>query len=232
MKRISKLLVLVCFAMTMCMLSACGGGNADEAYVGKWVSVAGEAMGLTLTGEDISGFALELKSGGKAVLTVEGDSDNVKWKNEGNVITISANGTDMTGTAENDTIVFDDMLDMGLKLTFAKEGTDAANPEKYLPEADKNMVGEWQSDDVTDVLGDPVDVYAPDALKLEFSGDHTMSVTLDGETVSDLNWSLLGDDWGTVDDESINMNWDIGEDGIDVNYTIDDKYYVFHCVKK
>lgn len=233
MKKFVRLSMFVGLILTMClMLSACAGGNADEAYVGKWVSVAGEAMGVTLTGDDISGFGLDLQSGGKAVLTVDGDSENVKWKNEGAVVTITVNGTDMTATVQNDTMVFDNMLDMGLKLTFAKEGTDAAKSENYLPEADKNMVGTWQSDNVTDVLDDPVDTYAPDALKLEFAADHTMNITLDGETVSGKSWSLLGDDWGTVDDESVNMNWDITEDGISVNYTIDDEYYVFHCVKK
>lgn len=217
--------------VAMCMLSACGGNSKSE-YVGKWISVLGEAYDVRLTGEYISGFALDLQDGGNAVLTVEGDSENVKWKNEGNVITITAEGVDMTATVQNDTMVFDNMLDMGLKLTFAKEGTEAANPENYLSEADKSMIGTWQSESVTDVLDDPVDTYAPDSLKLEFSGDHTMNITLDGENISDTNWSLLGDDWGTVDDESINMNWDITEDGIDVNYTIDDEYYVFHCVKK
>lgn len=233
MKKMFKMSMLAGVMAVMCMLAACGGGgNADAAYVGKWVSVAGEAMGLTLTGDDISGFALELKEGGKAVLTVEGESDNVKWKNEGNTITITASGTDMTATVENNTMVFNNMLNMGMDLTFAKEGTEAANSENYLPEAEKNMIGTWQSDSVTDVLGDPVDAYAPDALQLTFSGDHTMNITLDGETVSGKKWSLLGDDWGSVDDESVNMNWDIEADGIDVNYTIDDEYYVFHCVKK
>lgn len=232
MKKLLRISMFAGLISAMCMLSACGGENVDKAYVGKWVSVAGETMGVTLTGDDISGFALDLQDGGKAVLTVDGDSNNVKWKNEGNVVTITANGTDMTATVENNTMVFENMLDMGLDLTFAKEGTDAVKPENYLPEAEKNMIGMWLSNNVTDILGDPVDAYSPDALKLEFSGDHTMNITLDGETVSDKSWSMLGDDWGSVDDESIDMNWDVNDDGIDVNYTIDDEYYVFHCVKK
>lgn len=232
MKKLFRLSMFAGLMLSICMLTACGGGNADSAYVGKWVSVAGEAMGVTLTGDDISGFAFDLQDGGKAVFTVEGESENVKWKTEGNVITITENGIEMTGTLENDTMVFENKLDMGVDLTFAKEGTDAAKPENYLPEAEKNMIGTWQSENVTDVLGDPVDTYASDALKLEFSGDHTMNITLDGETVSGKKWSLLGDDWGNVDDESVNMNWDINEEGIDVNYTIDGEYYVFHCVKK
>lgn len=230
MEKFSRLLAFISIALTVCVLSSCtGGANADKAYVGKWVSVTGEAMGITLTGEDIGGFALDLQEGGKAVLTVDGESESVKWQNEEEILTVSANGTDMTGTVKGDTIVFDDMLNMGLKLTFAKEGTDAAKPENYLPEADKGMLGTWQSNRVTDILGDDVDAYAADALKLEFTAEHTVNIALNGEETNGKKWSLIGDDWGSVDD--VNMNWDITQDGIDVNYTIDDEYYVFHCVK-
>lgn len=45
------------------MLAACGGnGRADEKYCGKWISVAGEALGMTLSGEDIEGSVLSLKA--------------------------------------------------------------------------------------------------------------------------------------------------------------------------
>lgn len=230
MKKFLRLSMFVGLLLAVCMLSACG-GNSDGKYVGKWISVSGEAYGVTLTGEDISGFGLELKDKGKAVLTVDGESEDVKWKNDGNTITITASGTDMKGIAENDTIVFDNMLDMGLKLTFAKEGSKAAQPENYLPEADKNMLGEWKSESVTDILGDPVDTYAAEALKLEFADDHTMDIYLDGESYLDKRWSLL-DDWGSTYDEGIDLTWDITEDGIEVSYEIDGEYYIFHCVKQ
>lgn len=230
MKKFLRLSMFVGLVLAICMLSACG-GKSDEKYVGKWISVTGEAYGVTLTGEDVNGFGLELKEKGKGVLTVDGESEDVKWENDGNKITITAEGTDMNAVVENDTMVFDDMLGMGLKLTFAREGSEAAKPENYLPEADKDMIGEWKSDNVTDILGDPVDTYAADALKLEFANDHTMNIYLDGESYLGKRWSLL-DDWGSTYDEGIDLTWDITEDGIEVSYEIDDDYYIFHCVKQ
>lgn len=231
MKKFFRLSMLAGLILAMCMLASCG-ENADEAYVGKWIPVAGEAYGVTLTGDDISGFELELKSGGKAVFTVDGESENVKWKSDGDVVTLTVSGTDMTATVKDNAMVFENMMETELKLTFAKEGTDATNPENYFTEAEKNMIGKWQSDKLTNVLGDPIDTYAPDALELEFLVDHTMNITLDGETISGKTWSLL-DDWGSVYyDESVDLNWDIEEDGISVKYIINDEYFVFHCVKK
>ena len=112
------------------MLSACGGsGRTDAEYEGKYISVSGEAIGMTLTGEDISGFGLELKSGGKGTMTVNGESDTIKWTNDDKNITVKISGTDIVGAIGQDTITFDNMLNMGMKLTFAKEGSEAAKLE-------------------------------------------------------------------------------------------------------
>lgn len=234
MKKSVRLAGLMSFVLVISMLTACGGstGRADEQYVGKWVSVAGEAFGVTLSGEDIAGFGFDLKSNGKATMTVEGESQGVKWANDDTNITIKAGSTEMIGTIGEDTIIFDDMLGTGMKLTFAKEGSEAAKSENYLPEADKKMLGTWQSKTVTDVLGDPVDGVPEDALKMVFSPDYTVQVTLMGEEFGPLAWSLFGDDWGSIDEDDIDLNWDITDEGIQVNYSTDEDYYVFHCTKQ
>lgn len=233
MRKSLKSVTVIGLVITMCMLTACGGGGrADDKYIGKWVSVSGEALGVTLSGEDISGFGLELKSGGKAQITVEGKSQGVKWTNDDTSITVKAGKTEMVGTLGKDTIVFDDMLGMGMKITFAREGSEAAKPENNLPEADKKMIGTWQSQTVTDVLGEPIEGFKGDELKMVFSGDHTVNVIIDGEDCGTSKWSLLGDNWGSIDDENIDLNWDITDDGIKVNYSLDDEYYVFLCHKQ
>ena len=80
------------------MLSACGsGGRADEEFEGKYISVSGEALGITLTGEDISGFSLDLKSGGKGSMTVYGESESIEWTNDDENLTIDISGTEMVG---------------------------------------------------------------------------------------------------------------------------------------
>lgn len=233
MKRYSKLMGFISLMLMICVLAACesSGGRADEKYEGKWISVAGEALGMTLTGEDISGFGLELQSGGKAKMTIDGEAENVKWTNDDENITIKVSGVDVVGKLGEDTIVFDNMLNMGMKLTFAKEGSEAAKPENNLPEADKKMIGTWQSHTVTDVLGDPIEGFNGDELKMVFSADHTVQVYIDGQDCGITKWSLLGDDWGSVDDENVNINWNITDEGIKVNYS-DDDYYTFLCTKQ
>ncbi|MFQ7291218.1 MAG: hypothetical protein ACLRQ0_03095 [Monoglobales bacterium] len=222
-------IVLLCAVF---MLSACGGsGKADAEYEGKYISVAGEAMGMTLTGEDINGFGLELKNGGKGTMTIYGDSGTIKWTNDDENITVNIDGTDIVGAIGQDTITFDNVLDMGLKLTFAKEGSEAAKPENHLPETDKKMLGIWQSNTVTDVLGDPVEGLSGNELKMEFAADYTVKVTFKGNDLGSHKWSLLGD-WGSLDSDVLDISWDINDNGINVNYSTDEDYFVFSCTKQ
>ena len=233
MKKSLKSLGIISMVLIMCVLTACGStGRADEKYIGKWISVSGEALGMTLSGEDIQGFSIDLKSGGKADLTVEGESQGVKWTNDDTSITIKAGSTEIAGTFGEDTIVFDDMLGMGMKITFAKEGTEAAKPGNNMPEADKKMIGTWQSHTVTDVLGEPIEGMDGNMLKMVFSPDYTVQVYMDGEDCGITKWSLFGDNWGSVDDENVELSWDIAGDSIHVNYTNDDDYLTFICTKQ
>lgn len=231
-KTVSKQAIMCILILSMVfMLSACGGsGDADDKYAGKWNSVMGEMAGITLTGEEVKGFAFDLQSSGKAVLTVDGETENGKWRSENDTVIITISGTEMTGVVEDDKIVFDNMLDMGIKMTFAKEGSESSKPENFLPEADKKMIGTWKSDKVTDILGGPTDAYPADGLKLEFTAEHSVNIDLNGE-VNQTSWSLVGDTMGILDDDTIDLNWDVKDDGIGVNYKINDEYYIFHCVK-
>ncbi len=126
---------MLCLAMT-----ACGGssGRADEALTGKYIAVTGTAMGITLSGDDVAGFTIELKSGGKATLEVDGDSANGKWVNDDSTITLTVEKVDMVGTLGEDTITFEnflqEMIGTSMERKVAKEGTDATKRENFLPE--------------------------------------------------------------------------------------------------
>lgn len=108
---------------------------------------------------------------------------------------------------------------------------EAAKLENTLPESDKRMLGIWQSHTVTDVLGDPIEGFSGDKLKMEFAADHTAKVTFKGKDLESHKWSLVGD-WGSLDGDELNINWDITDNGIDVNYSTDDDYFVFGCTKQ
>ena len=238
-----RALLAAALCLMLC-LTGCGGGGGGSAagnqaaekaqadpLEGKYIPVVGEMMGVALAGDDLSGFGFELQPKGKAVMTVDGESHNVKWKSDESTITITVDGEDITGERGEDFFVVKDMLGMGMDLTFAKEGTPAADPAQYLPESEKFLLQDWQSVSVTDILGDPTDAIAPDAVKLSFRGDHTVDVSLEGEDRGSYTWGNVGD-WGKLGDEGApDVSWNIAEDGLSVDYVKDGTYYTFFCPK-
>ncbi len=228
-----KILSLLMTFILVFSLAACGGGSsvrADEKLVGKYIAVVGEALGISMSGDELGEFSVDLQSSGKGTMTIDGSTENIKWKNDDSTLTLTVEKTDITGTLGTDTFKFEDMLGMGVNITFAKEGTDAADPENYLPEEDKFMLGNWQSTGVTDIIGDPVDM-DPYSLFMTFAGDKTVDVKFQGKDLGTFKWSLLGD-WGSLDDDGApDITWDVKDDGIEVSYVIDDEYYIFDCPK-
>lgn len=197
MKKISSLFVALAFCLSV---TACGGssGRADEALTGKYIAVTGTTMGMTLSGDDVAGFTIELKSGGKATLSVEGDSADGKWVNDDSTLTLTVEKVDMVGQLGEDTITFEnfmqEMIGTSMELKFAKEGTDAAKPENFLPEEEKALLGKWTGISVTDALdADASAEISPDALKATLNADHTASVSLNGEEIAAPKWSFYSD---------------------------------------
>ena len=230
------LAVLLCLGFC---LTGCGGGGAAgsgggakqaDPLEGKYIPVVGEMMGVALTGDELAGFGIELQGGGKAVMTVDGESHNVKWTKDDATVTLTVDGEEITGERGEDYFVVRDMLGLGMDLTFAKEGTPAADPVRYLPETEKFMLQDWQSVLVTDILGDPTDEMLPDALQMSFRSDHTMDAVVEGKEFKDLAWSNLSD-YGSVDSEDIKLTWKVLDDGLEADYVKDGEYYTFFCPK-
>lgn len=226
------LAVILCFGLC---LTGCGGGTSaktkdDDPLAGNYIPVVGEMMGMALIGDDLKGFGFELQSGGKAVMTVNGETHDVKWTSDDTTITITVDGEEITGERGEDCFAVKDMLGLGMDFTFAKEGTPAADPAQYLPESEKFMLQDWQSVSVTDILGDPTDEIAPDALKMSFRGDHTMDAVIEGKEFKNLKWSNLKD-YGSVDSEDVKLTWNIEDDGLKADYVKDGEYYTFFCPK-
>ena len=200
---------------------------------GNYIPVVGEMFGVAVVGEELDGFSLELQKGGKGKMAVDGNTANAKWKDNGDgTLTVTVEGEDMSASIGEDCLVFDDLLGMGLKLTFAKEGTDAADPALYLPESDKKLIGDWQSVSVADIIGDPVDPseMTPDALQMTFKGDHTLDAVIAGEELKGLKWSNMGD-YGSVDEEDQNISWKPKDDGLEVDFKYNDEFYTFFCLQ-
>lgn len=225
-----KLLSIILAVVMLLSLAACGGGRADDIYVGNWISISGTAMGYTLTGEEVSGFGLNLEAGGKGSMMIEGDEANIKWTNDDVNLTVKVQGEELVGTIGTDTLTFVNLLNTGMDLTFAKEGTDAAKPENALPENEKAVLGTWTSYAVTDVLGSDASAdIAADALTMTFNADHTCDIVFRGESITGQTWSML-DAWGFLEDSEYDFSWDVEGEELKVTYNGED-YWIFSCAK-
>ena len=150
MKKIISFLI----AMVLCLsVTACGGssGRADDALAGKYIAITGTTMEMPHSGNDMSGFTLELKSGRKEIMEVNGESSEGKWINDDTTVIIDK--TDTVGTIGKDTLVFGgilkELVGTSIDLKFAKEGTDAAKPENFLPEEERALLGDCRGGGVT-----------------------------------------------------------------------------------
>lgn len=234
-----KKITAVVIALALCLsLAACGSSaRADDALVGKYIAVSGTALGVTLTGDDVSDFTLDVKSGGKATISVEGTDANGKWTNDDTTFTLTVDGTDMVGQIGQDTITFEgfleEMVGVSMDMKFAKEGTDAAKPENNLPPEEMALLGSWTSVSVLDVFDeDASGEIDPDAMEATFNADHTASFKYCGESLGTNTWSyvlgsvLLDDDF--ADDVSLYIDYE--DDVLTITYSGDD-YYTFTMEK-
>jgi len=232
MKKVFSLMMVMLLAVSV---TACGGssGRADEALTGKYIGVTGTALGITLSGEDMAGYSLELKSGGKAVLELDGDSTDGKWVNDDTTVTLTIDKTDMVGKLGEDTIVFESILKelvgTSMDLKFAKEGTDAAKPENFLPDEEKALLGDWVGTSVTDALDEDVSgEISPDAMRATLNADHTCTITYQGEEIAKPKWSYYS---GMVNFEGdvsggASLYGDYKDDAFMITYS-GDNYYKF-----
>lgn len=240
MKKKMRFVSAILMMLSMLFVTGCGSDTAEKSpYEGKWVAVIGEMLGMQTSVEEAVGgeMSLELKSRGKATIHIAEDSGKGKWAVEGDQFTLTIDGEEMVGTIGEDTITFDDMLGMGVKMIFAKEGTDATNPALYLPEEEKAMLGEWMSETVEEVMGDGPQTSMEgveninDALRLNFTNDHNVAVIYKGQEVGTFTWSVsLG--YCMIESEEPSLYVTINDDGtLEIDYSSADDYYTFHCVK-
>lgn len=120
---------------------------------------------------------------------------------------------------------------------FAKDGTDAMDPALYLTEEENAVIGEWAAESVEELLGDGPQTSMEgvdninDALRLDFKSDRNVTVIYKGEEIGTFPWSVaLG--YCSIESENPSLTVMINDDGtLKVDYSDDDDYYTFHCVK-
>ena len=113
MKKTAVWILTLTLALLMC---ACSSAKEDP-NLGVYTGQSG-AMGSLSVPVDAAfpgGFSLELKSDGRAALTVNGDEYNVKWSAEGDRLKVEAADTVMSGTIGSGTIVLENVLGSGVE---------------------------------------------------------------------------------------------------------------------
>ena len=119
---------------------------------------------------------------------------------------------------------------LGVKVIFAKDGTDAMDPALYLTEEENAVIGEWAAESVEELLGDGPQTSMEgvdninDALRLDFKSDRNVTVIYKGEEIGTFPWSVaLG--YCSIESENPSLTVMINDDGtLKVDYSDDDDY--------
>lgn len=137
MKKIIALLLALAMLLS---LAACGSSAEEDPNSGKYIGVSAAVGGFSMPMSDIypGETWIELKSGSKGDIMLDGDSYGFKWTLEGETFTLTLEGVDSVGTLSGGAIVID-LMDMGCVMTFQKEGTELAEDE--APAASYNDAG-------------------------------------------------------------------------------------------
>ena len=137
MKRLFAILLTLAMLLS---LAACGGSTEEDPNAGKYLGTTAKALGMTMEMSEVypGETWLELKSGGKGTIMLDGDDFSMKWTLEGEAITITIDGVDSIGTLA-DGVITVDLMNMGVEMSFLKEGMEAP-----VETATHNDAGYWE----------------------------------------------------------------------------------------
>lgn len=129
MKTMKRMIAAVLVLVLVLSLAACGGKDKDDPNLGKYYGTTVEALGTTMDMSEIyeGECYIELKSGNKCVMTVDGDAADGEWKLDGEELTITVEGVKCPGTLKDGVIVID-FMEIGMPMTFVKDGASAPKP--------------------------------------------------------------------------------------------------------
>ena len=118
--------VLVFVLLIVLLIRGCTGAVKDafDPNLGVYNATTAEMYGIEMDVTDVweGGVSIELKAKDKCVFNIDGDKYNIKWTLDGTDINVKGKGLDCDGTLNQGTLVLEDVLGMGVNLTFQKEG--------------------------------------------------------------------------------------------------------------
>ena len=95
-----KTLIWLLIALLLLTALGCSGGKDDDPNLGAYTATTAEYAGVTRSVDGFvgSGFTIELKSGGKCKMTIDGTSASGKWTLDGTAFHVTGGGIDCDGT--------------------------------------------------------------------------------------------------------------------------------------
>lgn len=114
--------------LAIVLISVLGGGSkttvSDDPNVGVYNATTAEMMGMEIELSDLweKGFSIELKDKGKCSMNIDGSKGNGKWTLDGSTFHVEGGGIDCDGTLSGGKMVLENVLGMGVTLTFEMEG--------------------------------------------------------------------------------------------------------------
>ena len=144
MKKIIAILLTIVMLLS---LAACGGGEPDP-NAGKYQGISAKALGMTMDMSEVypGETWVELKSGGKGTVMLDGDEFPMKWTLDGEAITITIDGVDSVGSLANGVLTVD-LMEMCVEMTFLKEGAEMPAPEVTYQDAGYWEIVRMESED-------------------------------------------------------------------------------------
>ena len=126
----ASLLALSVLAVILAVVLICalggkdGGAAAADPNLGVYTASTAEMLGVEMDITDLfeEGVSIELKENGKCAMNVNGTKGSGKWTLEDGVFHIKGGGLDCDGTLESGVMTLENMLGMGVQMTFVKEG--------------------------------------------------------------------------------------------------------------
>ena len=156
-------------------------GETAVLKTGVYVPVAAETAGIVLPGDLLGEMTFEFGKDGKAVIRIEGQDYDATYRIRGKTITIVSDGEEMAGMIGEDVLVFDDFVDSGVKVTFARKDTDAAE-KRYTSDEAQAIVGSWKSVKVTDLWGEELTDIPADSCTAVFTEDGMATIRIGEKT--------------------------------------------------
>ncbi len=182
-------LFLLCVGLVGC-------GKTPTKFDGKWNAIYCQSMSVDIPVEKAfaGGMSFEIDGSEKVVMKVGEKSGNVTWEEKDGKFILDIDGEKATGIPGKDFIKFEKILGQPLTVIFAKEGSQADNYVNYMPEEEKNLLGKWVSESVTDIIGNPTNKISnpKGALELEISVDKTgkkiANIKYNGKEYKNIDW--------------------------------------------